>query len=564
MRNHNREEMRRKIAEMTERRKREAEERKRANREARSNPTVREPPSPPRDRPIQNSGRMYPVDDTSFSRVSQVPVPRAHLDFHGKMPDPPKIDTAGWNVGRETRKLHMHPDKTLTGEIQREQSNLDHMVHIADRQFDDAKHHRKTIAKMHMESQRQMYDDMEKQRKSTERIQREQEMLRWKEREQQRIAEAKALSESQGREYLDKERERNAKFRSQLLSEQAEFNKMLHAGRQRIEEQKATWERERAQQQAELDRQREDHEAKLRYQQQEYEAERARQRDAHHQRDLEFQREVEENIRREQAHRDEMRRQREHERDMRHAEAQAREQQNIQEQYMAQMEYGDRDRHRNHQRTMELGTMQLANADRNAERKYNLAQAKLARATELGNVYDMLMNSMQQRYFNDLAFRDARVGRHRNYVKIAKEQRGINREVEVLDIFEEFDMGDPDMLDLSERRISHTIRRAKHSGCHSYVHSYLLTGVESVVQKEKGDSYIIFMDGSRKNIPSWVDGYAIQPRMIRPYVWIMDVYKVPLDMVDKPRGKCKRRDDSDDEFDLERCCRMCSKLCNVQ
>ena len=76
------------------------------------------------------------------------------------------------------------------------------------------------------------------------------------------------------------------------------------------------------------------------------------------------------------------------------------------------------------------------------------------------------------------------------------------------------------------------------------------------------------MDGSTKKIPSWNDGYSIQPRMIRPYVWIMHVYKVPLDMVDKPKRKCKRLDDSDDDeiqvVDWKRCCKMCKKLCDVQ
>ena len=585
-----REDMRRRIAELNERRKREAEEQKRANR-AQGNPPPRnagpvitEPPSPPRARPtrgtqeeplrypIPNSGRMYSVEDPAFQTPvsDSIPtvIPRAHLNFHGRMPEPTKADTSRWNVGRETRKLHVHPDKTMTGEIDRQKSNLDHMIHIADREFDDAKHYRETVAKMHMKSEKRMYDDMEKQRKYNEQMQSRHEMLKWRAEEQKRIAEAKALSEAQGREYLDRERERNAKFKSQLLTEEAEFKKVLHNNKLRMAEQKAQWKHERAQQQAELQRQREEHEAKMRYRQQEYEAEKAKLREEQHRRDLEFQREIEENKRREQAHREEMQRQREHERAMREAEAQARQQQNLQEQYMVQMEYGDRERNRNHQRDVELGALQLANADRNAERQYNLAQTKLVRATELGNVYNTLMNSMQQRYFNDLAFRDARVGRHRNYVKVAKEQRGIDRETEVLDIFDEFDMGDPDMLDLSERRISPQKRRLKHSNCHSYLHSYLFTGVESIVQKEKADPYVLFIDGTRKTLPSWGDGYVIQPRMIRPYVWIIDVYKVPTDMVDKSDRKRKPKKDDEDDFDWEECGKMfgkaCGKLCEVQ
>ena len=147
-----------------------------------------------------------------------------------------------------------------------------------------------------------------------------------------------------------------------------------------------------------------------------------------------------------------------------------------------------------------------------------------------------------------LFFRAQIHSNHRNCVKLEKEQRGINREAEVRDIFDAFDMGDPDMLDLTERRITHPIRLLRRSGCHSYLHTYLITGVESVIQNPDKDPYILFMDGSRKTIPSWSDGYAIQPRSIRPHVWIMDVYKVPLDMADKPR----------------RCCEICSKLCNVQ
>ena len=573
MNSRDKEEMRRRIAELTERRKREAEARKNANRESRSNPRVTNPQSPPRsrtnvhDEPQPNRNRMYTRDDSSDDEtIPRVIIPRAHLDFHGRMPEPPKIDTTGWTVGRETRKLHMHPDKTLTGEISRQQSNLDHMVHIADRQFDDARHHRETLAKMHMESEKRMYEDMEQQRKANEEIQRRHQILKWKEQEQKRIAEAKALSETRRQEYLDKELERNAKFKSQLLSEESEFKKVLHNSQLRMAEQKAQWERERAQQQAELARQREEHEAQLRYQKQQHEAERARMHEEQRERELAFQREVEENKRREQVQREEMHRQRQHERAMRESEAQAREQQNLQEQYMAQMEYGDRARHRAHQRDMELGTMQLANADRNAERQYNLAQTKLVRASELADVYDRVQNGIQQRAFNAMAFHDSRVGKHRNYVKLDKEQRGIDREVEVRDIFDAFDMGDPDMLDLTERRITHPIRLLKHSNCHSYLHTYLFTGVDSVIQKPGKDPYVLFMDGSRKEIPSWADGYAIQPRSIRPHVWIMDVYKVSLDMVDKPRRRCKRdRDsDSDDDFDFKDCCKRCRKLCDVQ
>ena len=289
MNNRDKEEMRRRIAELNERRKREEEARKRANRTP-SSPRVQEPPSPPRARannnedpplrhPIPNTGRMYRVEEPNNDAPLAPVVPqRAHLDFHGRIPEPRKADTSRWNVGRETRKLHVHPDNSMTGEIDRQQSNLDHMVHIADREFDDAKHHRETIAKMHMKSEKRMYEDMEKQRKYNEQIQSRREMLKWRAEEEKRIAEAKALSEAQGREYLDRERERNAKYKSQVLSEESEFRKVLHNSQLRMAEQRAQWERERAQQQAEQQRQREEHEAKLRYRQQEYEAEKARMR----------------------------------------------------------------------------------------------------------------------------------------------------------------------------------------------------------------------------------------------------------------------------------------------
>ena len=221
---------------------------------------------------------------------------------------------------------------------------------------------------------------------------------------------------------------------------------------------------------------------------------------------------------------------------------------------MTQMEYDDRANRRQHEQDTELGIIRLGNIDRDHERNYNLARAKLDRVTELANVYDSLQNGMQQRYFNGIAFHDARVGNHRNYVKVDKEQRGLKRDAYVRDIFDEFDMGDPDLLDLTERRISPPVRLLRHCERSSYLHTYLFTGVENVVQKQGKDPYVLFMDGSTKNIPSWAKGYAIQPRMIKPHVWIMDVYKLTRDMLD-----C----DSDDD-DWHCCCRSCRKLCNVQ
>ena len=186
------EEQRAKIKELIERRKREKEAKK-ENRTSDSPSSTRQgsggtrreeettrtkPPS------TSHEKRFRSDDDDSDSddRILTMPKPRAHLNFGNHIPPPPMIDTNGWSVGSETRRLHQHPDKTLTGEVKFKQSNLDHMERMTTRQFDDAKHHRETVARVQLESQKQMYKDMDRQRRSAERIQREHDMRKWEER----------------------------------------------------------------------------------------------------------------------------------------------------------------------------------------------------------------------------------------------------------------------------------------------------------------------------------------------------------------------------------------------
>ena len=129
-------------------------------------------------------------------------------------------------------------------------------------------------------------------------------------------------------------------------------------------------------------------------------------------------------------------------------------------------------------------------------------------------------------------------------------------------------MGDPDVVDLSEPNISIPVRRLNLSGRRSYLHSILVTGVDEIVhKKETGQVYIIFTNGTRKELPGWRRGYVIATHQIAPYVYIFNVFKQTTDMVE---SSVKRRrpeniyDDDDDSIGCPICCRKCNVICDVQ
>lgn len=265
---------------------------------------------------------------------------------------------------------------------------------------------------------------------------------------------------------------------------------------------------------------------------------------------------------REKARRQAMKDKYEFEQLMAEAEAQVHREDNKQTQQLARMEYQDRDNQRKHTRNVELGLAQLHNKNMNNQRRYDLLRMGLENADELATVYDRLRDNAQLRYFRGAAFKDARAKNHVQHVNVDKEQRGMLRERAVRDLFEEFDLGDPDVMDLTEPRISMPQRRLRHTACSSYIHSYIITGVHEIQQNASaGRPLVIFTDGTTRELPAWRNGYALIIRTLRPYVYLVNVFKQSVDMVDE-RLRNKVRKGFDDDHSGR--CPFCCRDCNVQ
>ena len=76
-----------------------------------------------------------------------------------------------------------------------------------------------------------------------------------------------------------------------------------------------------------------------------------------------------------------------------------------------------------------------------------------------------------------------------------------------------------------------------------------------------GRPLVIFTDGTTRELPAWRNGYALIIRTLRPYVYLVNVFKQSVDMVDE-RLRNKVRKGSDD--DHSRRCPFCCRDCNVQ
>ena len=508
-------ELRARIDEMFERRK---QQNTNGEKSTSTNPRVEEPKTPPRAKGAARL-RKPPIDDNEDEEVfidPEDPIFNLSPILPRQMPNfGPKIQPDQWQPGNVKRTVTFdkgHP-KSATEDIT--ESNLNHMERVAYKQFDDTKHHRETYAKMQREAEERAYADREKARQ----------------------AELQRRKLQQDRHAMDNELSLKSLWAQgvqEMRQSDARLNEQLEANRQRMREETAKLERQKMQ----------------------YEKEIMEQQALLKQQKLESKRQLEqiklqakEQRKREKARQAELKQKYEFDRLMAQAEADVRREDNLQTQQMARMEYQDRDNQRRHTKNVELGLVQMHNNDRNAQRKYDLIRAGLENADELATVYDRLRDNAQMRYFRGAAFKDARARNHIQHVNVDKEQRGILRERAVRDIFEEFDLGDPDLMNLSEPHISMPHRRYKHTGCGSYVHSYVITGVDEIKQHAiTGRPRVIFTDGSSKALPAWRDGYALSIRVLRPYVYLINVFKQPVEMVNKHPGRCP----------------FCCKDCNVQ
>lgn len=230
------------------------------------------------------------------------------------------------------------------------------------------------------------------------------------------------------------------------------------------------------------------------------------------------------------------------------------------EQQMASMQYQDRSHQRNNEYAIHLGRMRLENDDRSSHRKHIENMAALDRIEELSRARETALDNAQRRLFNDLDFRDYRVGRHERFVKLEKEQSGLNRRARVMRIFEEMGLGDPDDIDLNERRVSGEVKLLERRHSRSYLYSILLTGVESVMRTNPNSPVVEFLDKTRLQLPQWNNGYLIQDEHIDTGVWLIHVYKAPHKMLWIENEKsCKHDGDRS-----KSCCMKCCETCNLQ
>ena len=229
------------------------------------------------------------------------------------------------------------------------------------------------------------------------------------------------------------------------------------------------------------------------------------------------------------------------------------------EQQMASMQYQDRSHQRNNEYAIHLGRMRLENDDRSSHRKHIENMAALDRIEELSRARETALDNAQRRLFNDLDFRDYRVGRHERFVKLEKEQSGLNRRARVMRIFEEMGLGDPDDIDLNERRVSGEVKLLERRHSRSYLYSILLTGVESVMRTNPNSPVVEFLDGTRLKLPQWNNGYLIHDEHIDTAVWLIHVYKVPHKMLWMDDDSCNHGGDRS-----KSCCMKCCETCNLQ
>ena len=549
----------------------------------RTKPKIEEPVTPPRrtskpPRVMDDFESDDDDEDDSMFTLSTIPkktIPKFD----------PKVNMSYWQPGNVKRTVAFEKGLPKSATEEFVQSNLDHMERIANRQHEDARQRRDTYAMMQRESEERAYADRERARQ----MELEKQKLRNEQRENdnrlslrqimsQFLQDAKKSEfelEQQYEANRQRMREENAKIEQQRMAydkdiakQRAAFEQQREESRRRKEEQQMKYDMELVKQKALWEQQRDEshrqHERELAKHRAAFE----QQREESRRRKDELIIQAEEKRRAQEAKIQAQEQQLAYQRQMALDEQDTRRQDIAQKQQVARWEFDDRSDQRRHTRDMELGLARMYQRDRQEQRNYEMARARLDRVTDLAKIYQNALDNNQRRYFNGLAFHDSRVANHVKNVNIDREQRGLRRQREMYDIFEEFNMGDPDVVDLSEPNISIPVRRLNLSGRRSYLHSVLVTGVDEIVhKKETGQVYIIFTNGTRKELPGWRRGYAIATHQIAPYVYIFNVFKQTTDMVE---SSVKRRrpeniyDDDDDSIGCPICCRKCNVICDVQ
>lgn len=393
-------------------------------------------------------------------------------------PKPPRPETVDIEPPRVTRKATIDRDGNKTAEQTTHYGNIAYMKHIVDQQYADGRDARQTYERMQDKTEERAYKNISEQRAAAERMYNEAESRRYNNKRD--VLAAKL--ESQRMHYEDQEKARQAELAQ--LSEKHRIRAQEYLRKQREEDRK----------QEELRKQREAEEERK-------EMERIR-------------REVDEEIRR---------------------------QENEAKLKMAQMKYNDRADERYIDKSAKLEEQRMKYADKHDERVHDERKQRLYQAKELADIHNDFMDRAQERYFKGVAFRDARVRNHRDWVNVDKENKGIERERELEDTFEEMGLGNPYHYDFTEPMMSPATRRLVHGNWKSYEYSLLFTGVENIVIKGN-DTYVEFLNGNIKPLPKYKDGYHIVYKRLVSNVWIVDVYKYPKSL-NEPMHK--RKDDED-------------------
>ncbi len=185
--------------------------------------------------------------------------------------------------------------------------------------------------------------------------------------------------------------------------------------------------------------------------------------------------------------------------------------------------------------------------------------AALEKLEQLVRAQDMLADNAQSRRFKEIEFRDSRVGKHEQFVKLEREQAAINRNARLLKIFKEFGINTPDEEDLNIPQITPPQRLLERKTRIGYVHSFLVIGAIDISRINPNRPRAVFLDGSVISLPAWNDGFLIHAERLDRTVWLIHVHEAPYTM---PVQEDNEEEESDSD-DLLRCKNWC-RLCNVQ
>lgn len=183
--------------------------------------------------------------------------------------------------------------------------------------------------------------------------------------------------------------------------------------------------------------------------------------------------------------------------------------------------------------------------------------AALDKLEQLVRAQDMLADNAQSRRFKEIEFRDSRVGKHEQFVKLEREQAAINRDARLLKIFKEFGINTPDEEDLNIPQITPPQRLLERKTRIGYVHSFLVIGAIDISRINPNRPRAVFLDGSVISLPAWNDGFLIHAERLDRTVWLIHVHQAPYTMP-------VQKDDDESNSDDLLWCKNCCRLCNVQ